>query len=159
VQGKPEHLFDPNAVPDIMATQGTVEEWTVENRTGEIHEFHIHQIHFLVESQNNFEINGSAPTPAINGQYLDTVHVPFWDQNLNHRFPSVTLRLDFRGNDIGDFVFHCHILGHEDLGMMNIIRVVAPRAAGAGASKVKLAANSLRFNTRSNSRRNDSLTK
>jgi FtsP/CotA-like multicopper oxidase with cupredoxin domain len=41
-------------------------------------------------------------------------------------FPSVTLRIDFRGHDIGDFVFHCHILGHEDLGMMNIIRVQAP---------------------------------
>jgi FtsP/CotA-like multicopper oxidase with cupredoxin domain len=148
VQGKPEHLFDPNAVPDIMATQGTVEEWTVENRTGEIHEFHIHQIHFLVESQNNFEINGSAPTPAINGQYLDTVHVPFWDQHMNHPFPSVTLRLDFRGNDIGDFVFHCHILAHEDLGMMSIIRVVAPQAAGAGASKVKLAAKTSSSNSK-----------
>ncbi|PNE12466.1 MAG: hypothetical protein CR217_03255 [Beijerinckiaceae bacterium] len=34
--------------------------------------------------------------------------------------------MDFRGHDIGDFVFHCHILGHEDLGMMNIIRVQAP---------------------------------
>jgi hypothetical protein len=33
------------------------------------------------------------------------------------------LLIDFRGSDIGDFVFHCHILGHEDLGMMNIIRV------------------------------------
>jgi FtsP/CotA-like multicopper oxidase with cupredoxin domain len=31
--------------------------------------------------------------------------------------------MDFRGPDIGDFVFHCHILGHEDLGMMAIERV------------------------------------
>jgi FtsP/CotA-like multicopper oxidase with cupredoxin domain len=123
VQGKPEHVFDPNAPPDIVATQGTVEEWIVENRTAEDHEFHIHQIHFLVESQNNFEVNGSEQAPAINGQYLDTVQVPFWDQNPNHPFPSVTLRMDFRGKDIGNFVFHCHILSHEDLGMMNIIRV------------------------------------
>jgi FtsP/CotA-like multicopper oxidase with cupredoxin domain len=123
VQGKPEHVFDPNAAPDIVATQGTVEEWTVENHTGEIHEFHIHQIHFLVESQNNFELNGSEQAFADNGQYLDTIQVPFWDQNLSHPFPSVTLRMDFRGKDIGDFVFHCHILSHEDLGMMNIVRV------------------------------------
>jgi len=126
VQGLPEHLFDPNAPPDIVATQGTVEEWTVENRTIENHAFHIHQIHFLVESQNNFEINGSEPVSADNGQYLDTIQVPFWDQK--HPFPSVTLRIDFRGNDIGDFVFHCHILSHEDLGMMNIVRV-RPRPA------------------------------
>jgi FtsP/CotA-like multicopper oxidase with cupredoxin domain len=123
VQGKTEHVFDPNAPPDIVATQGTVEEWTVENRTLENHAFHIHQIHFLVESQNNFEINGSEQAPAINGQYLDTIQIPFWDQNPNHPFPSVKLRIDFRGNDIGDFVFHCHILSHEDLGMMNIVRV------------------------------------
>jgi FtsP/CotA-like multicopper oxidase with cupredoxin domain len=123
VQGLPEHVFDPNAPPDIVATQGTVEEWTVENRTLENHAFHIHQIHFLVESQNNFELNGSPQVSADNGQYLDTIQVPFWDQNPNHPFPSVTLRIDFRGNDIGDFVFHCHILSHEDLGMMNIVRV------------------------------------
>ncbi len=132
VLGKPEHLFDPNAPPDIVATQGTVEEWTVENHTPENHEFHFHQLHFLVESQNNFELNGSQQAPAITGQYLDMIQVPFWDQNPNHPFPSVTLRIDFRGNDIGDFVFHCHILGHEDLGMMNIIRVQASTAANSG---------------------------
>jgi len=41
----------------------------------------------------------------------------------------VTVRLDFRGPDIGDFVYHCHILAHEDGGMMAIIRVL-PRDAG-----------------------------
>jgi FtsP/CotA-like multicopper oxidase with cupredoxin domain len=123
VEGKPEHVFDPNAPPDIVATQGTVEEWIVQNRTQEIHEFHFHQLHFLVESQNNFELNGSPQNPAIAGQFLDMIHVPYWDGDPTHPFPSVTIRIDFRGNDIGDFVFHCHILEHEDGGMMNIIRV------------------------------------
>jgi FtsP/CotA-like multicopper oxidase with cupredoxin domain len=131
VEGQPKVLFDPNAAPAIVATQGTVEEWTVENRTPENHAFHIHQIHFLVESQKNFEINGSQQAPAINGQYLDTVQVPFWDQNPNHPFPSVKLRLDFRGPDIGDFVFHCHVLSHEDAGMMAIVRV-QPGSTGKG---------------------------
>jgi FtsP/CotA-like multicopper oxidase with cupredoxin domain len=45
------------------------------------------------------------------------VEVPNW---------IATLRIDFRGNDIGDFVLHCHILHHEDLGMMSTIRVVRP---------------------------------
>jgi Multicopper oxidase len=48
------------------------------------------------------------------------IQVPYWDGNPNHPYPSVTVLIDFRGNDIGDFVFHCHILNHEDLGMMNI---------------------------------------
>jgi FtsP/CotA-like multicopper oxidase with cupredoxin domain len=129
VVGKPEHLFDPNASPDITATQGTVEEWTIENHAKENHEFHFHQVHFLVESQNNFKINHDLETPEIIGQYLDMVEVPNWDGNPAHPFPSVTVRIDFRGHDVGIFVFHCHILNHEDLGMMNIIQVVAPDSA------------------------------
>jgi hypothetical protein len=133
VQGQPEKLFDPNAAPAITATQGTVEEWTVENHTLENHEFHFHQLHFLVESQNNFEINGDQQAPGITGQYLDMVEVPNWDGNTAHPYPSVRLRIDFRGNDIGTFVFHCHILGHEDLGRMNIIQVIPPASAAASA--------------------------
>jgi FtsP/CotA-like multicopper oxidase with cupredoxin domain len=129
VQGKPEHVFSPDLPPDIVATQGTVEQWIIQNRAGENHEFHFHQLHFLVQSQDNFELNGSEQSPGVTGQYLDMVQVPYWDGNPNHPYPSVTALIDFRGNDIGDFVFHCHILGHEDLGMMNIIRVQLPSAA------------------------------
>jgi FtsP/CotA-like multicopper oxidase with cupredoxin domain len=135
VQGQPEHIFDPNAPPAITATQGTVEEWTVENHTLENHEFHFHQVHFLVESQNNFEINGDVQAPGITGQYLDMIEVPNWDGNPAHPYPNVKLRIDFRGPDIGTFVFHCHILGHEDLGMMNIIQVVAASAADRSPAK------------------------
>ena len=133
VEGKGEHVFNPDLPPDIIATQGTVEEWTVQNRTQENHEFHFHQVHFLVESQNNFEINGSQQSPAVTGQYADVIQVPYWDNNPDHPYPSVTLRIDFRGPDVGDFVFHCHILGHEDLGMMNIIRVRPAGLEGAAA--------------------------
>jgi FtsP/CotA-like multicopper oxidase with cupredoxin domain len=140
VQGQPEVVFNPNAAPAITATQGTVEEWTVENRTLENHEFHFHQLHFLLKSQNNFELNNDLQAPGITGQYLDMVEVPNWDGNTAHAFPSVTIRIDFRGHDVGDFVFHCHILNHEDLGMMNIIRVVAPdRAANSNDSKKAIA--------------------
>jgi hypothetical protein len=134
VEGQPEKVFDPNAPPAIVATQGTVEEWIIQNRTPENHAFHIHQIHFLVESQDNFGVNGSQQAPAVTGQYLDTVQVPFWDQNPNHPYPTVRLRLDFRGPDVGDFVFHCHILSHEDAGMMAIIRV-QPSSTGNGEGK------------------------
>lgn len=142
VQGQPEQVFNPNAPPAIVATQGTVEEWTVENRARENHEFHFHQLHFLVESQNNFAINGDVPAPGIVGQYLDMIEVPNWDGNPAHPFPSVTLRIDFRGHDVGLFVFHCHILGHEDLGMMNIIQVVAPSSAANQKTSSKKAVSS-----------------
>ena len=67
--------------------------------------------------------------PVPNGDYVDTVNIPFWPGT--GPYPSVTLRMDFRGPDVGDFVYHCHILGHEDSGMMAIIRVI-PRLTIGG---------------------------
>jgi len=71
--------------------------------------------------------------------------VPYWSGS--GPYPSVKVRMDFRGPDIGDFVYHCHILGHEDNGMMAIIRVLpnnsgsksgpaAPDTARTGAAAV-----------------------
>jgi FtsP/CotA-like multicopper oxidase with cupredoxin domain len=44
------------------------------------------------------------------------------------------VKLDFRGPDVGDFVYHCHILDHEDQGMMAIIRVLPNGKAQKTAS-------------------------
>src|SRR5437588_4019310 len=137
--------FDSNNPPAFITTQGTVEKWIVENHARENHELHQHQIHFKVLSQNNFEVNGNQQAPAINGQFLDMVEVPFCGGDppagggINPPacltahgggkplpYPNVTALMDFRGPDVGDFVFHCHILGHEDRGMMAIERVVCP---------------------------------
>ncbi|MFL6758441.1 multicopper oxidase family protein [Sphingomonas sp.] len=119
VEGQPNHAFEPGMPPAIVTHVGAVEEWVVQNRTHESHEFHIHQIHFLVESQDNF--GKFAPAPGIDGQFLDTVDLPAWDGKS--AYPSVKLRMDFRGDIAGRFVFHCHILSHEDKGMMNVIQV------------------------------------
>jgi FtsP/CotA-like multicopper oxidase with cupredoxin domain len=113
VDGATPTLFAATNPPAIVTTQGSVEDWTIQNRTGENHEFHMHQIHFLQLEQNG--------VPVANGQYLDMIQVPYWTGS--GPFPSVKVRMDFRGPDIGDFVYHCHILGHEDNGMMAIIRV------------------------------------
>ena len=116
VQGATPTLFDPANPPAIVTKQGSVEDWVVENRTLENHEFHMHQIHFLLMQRN------SAPVPTNNQQMLDTVDIPHWEGS--GPYPSVTVRMDFRGADVGDFVYHCHILEHEDGGMMAVIRVV-----------------------------------
>ena len=113
VDGQTPTLFDPDNPPAIVTTQGSVEDWTIENRAMENHEFHIHQLHFLLLAQNGVAVS--------DGQYLDTINVPYWTGE--GPYPSVTLRMDFRGPDVGDFVYHCHILAHEDGGMMAIIRV------------------------------------
>ena len=134
VKGQPEQIFNANMPPAITAQQGTVEQWTVENHAQENHEFHFHQVHFMVKSQNNFKLNGHLPGPPLEGQYLDMIEVPGWDGNLKDPYPNVVLLIDYRGSDIGDFVFHCHILNHEDLGMMNIISVQSGSAQKGQAS-------------------------
>jgi len=100
--------------PAIVTNTGAVEDWTVENRSGEAHAFHIHQLHFLVEA-----ING---VPVPNPDLQDTIIIPNWAGS--GPYPSVTLRMDFRDPNIaGTFVYHCHILDHEDGGMMAKIQV------------------------------------
>jgi FtsP/CotA-like multicopper oxidase with cupredoxin domain len=120
VDGQKETPFDPNNPPAIITTQGAVEEWRIENRTEEVHEFHMHQIHFLVTAIND------VPIPKKQQQLYDVFQDGYWDGNYSDSYPSITVKLDFRGPDVGDFVYHCHILQHEDAGMMAIIRVQLP---------------------------------
>ncbi len=125
VAGQKRELFDPNNPPAITTTQGAVEEWTIENHAQENHEFHIHQIHFLLTARDG------VPVPEGERQFLDMVDVPYWSGT--GPYPSVTVLMDFRGPVVGDFVYHCHILGHEDNGMMAIIRVLPKSGNGGGA--------------------------
>jgi FtsP/CotA-like multicopper oxidase with cupredoxin domain len=115
VLGQKPTLFSANNPPAIVTTQGAVEDWTIQNWTSEVHEFHIHQIHFLL-----LAVNGK-PVPLSQQQYYDTYQVPYWTGT--GPYPSITVRMDFRGNIAGDFVYHCHILDHEDGGMMAIVQV------------------------------------
>ena len=134
VEGQTPALFNPNDPPAIVTTQGSVEEWTIENRALENHEFHIHQIHFMLTARNGI------PVPAKDRQFLDMIDIPYWTGS--GPYPSVTVRMDFRGPDIGDFVYHCHILEHEDKGMMAIIRVLpASNAANGNSAKLDHAVN------------------
>jgi FtsP/CotA-like multicopper oxidase with cupredoxin domain len=116
VDGAKPTLFSATNPPAIVTTQGSVEDWTIRNQALERHEFHFHQIHFLLLARNG------VPVPPEQQQYLDMVDLPYWTGS--GPYPSVTVRMDFRGPDVGDFVYHCHILNHEDLGMMAIIRVL-----------------------------------
>jgi hypothetical protein len=137
VDGQTPVVFSPTNPPAVVTTQGSVEDWTIQNRAQENHEFHFHQIHFMVLSQDNFQVNGSLPVGALQGQLMDMIEIPYWDGNPAHPYPSVTLRMDFRGPDIGDFVYHCHILNHEDQGMMAIIRVLPGPGAKTQPAKGK----------------------
>lgn len=121
-EGQTPAVFTMNQAPNIVVHSGTTEDWVVENRAQEDHIFHIHQLHFQV-----LEVNGQAVSdPAIR----DTVDVPYWSGS--GAYPSVKVRMDFRDpNIIGMFVYHCHILEHEDGGMMGAIQVLPAGKASA----------------------------
>jgi FtsP/CotA-like multicopper oxidase with cupredoxin domain len=106
-------------MPDITVRQGTVEDWIVENRAREAHVFHIHQLHFQLLERDGVK----AEEPMLR----DTIDLPYWD-GKSAQYPSVKLRMDFRAPEIvGTFLFHCHILEHEDAGMMGSVEVVKGR--------------------------------
>lgn len=114
VDGQKQKVFDPNEQPVISTKVGAIEDWTIENRALETHAFHMHQIHFRV-----LEVDGK---PVQNTDLRDTIEIPFWEGKGPYH--SVKVRMDFTDpTTAGTFLFHCHILLHEDLGMMHKILV------------------------------------
>ena len=121
VEGQTPALFDPNNPPAIVTTQGSVEDWTIENQALENHEFHIHQIHFLVREENGKRmasrsrtvniwipstyLTGPAPAPIPLSRYEWISWVPM------SAISCITATF----------------LGHEDSGMMAIIKVMPSR--------------------------------
>ena len=95
--------YSPTDGPMLTVKIGHYVHWRVVNESHEIHPFHIHQVHFLV-----YEENGKK---AAQPEWLDTVNVA--------PEGSVDLIMDFTDPIIrGMSVFHCHLLKHEDKGMM-----------------------------------------
>jgi suppressor of ftsI len=95
--------YAPDASPMTSARVGTYQHWRILNRTAELHPFHIHQVHFLAYAENG--------VPLAHPAWLDTVNVPIDG--------SVDVILDLTDPVIkGMAVFHCHLLNHEDKGMM-----------------------------------------
>ena len=107
-----EHAFDPNR-DDVTVKVGDVEEWTILNMTGERHVFHIHQLDFLVMEINDGDTDARG--------LRDTIDLPY---ARGGQPGKVKIKIPFTNPEIvGRFPFHCHILEHEDGGMMATVRV------------------------------------
>src|SRR3984893_12848939 len=95
--------FEMNAGPMLTVNTGSLQHWRIMNPTKEVHPFHIHQVHFLVYAVGE--------DPVKDPVWVDTVNVPYGS--------SVDLVMDFTDPIIrGMSLFHCHLLNHEDKGMM-----------------------------------------
>ena len=101
--------FDPTRVT-LTSRRDEVEIWSIENRTDMDHPFHLHGTQFqIIERQS-----GGVTTPEPYRAWRDTVNVQ----------PEETVRIATVQHMAGERMFHCHILEHEDLGMMGTLRVV-----------------------------------
>ncbi len=102
--------FDPNRI-DFTQKQGETEVWEIYNKPdmmgGMIHPFHIHGTQFKVIS-----INGEEPPENLQG-YKDTIALD----------PGDKAKIAVKFEEKGVFMYHCHILEHEDNGMMGQIKV------------------------------------
>ncbi len=96
----------------IITYLNNVEVWTLENKTLVAHPFHIHDIQFLV-----LDINGVPPPPELQG-YKDVVLVkPFEKVRFITQFENFA-------DDSIPYMYHCHLLHHEDDGMMGSFLVI-----------------------------------
>ena len=95
IDGQP---FDPNTI-NLESKKGTVEEWVISNRTPMYHPIHLHAWSFQVDGESGWQ---------------DVVQVPPYSEKV------IRVKFDDFG---GVTVLHCHILDHEDTGMMAVIRV------------------------------------
>jgi FtsP/CotA-like multicopper oxidase with cupredoxin domain len=117
VLGQEPERYTMGSQPNIVLHEGAVEAWTIENRSEEDHDFHIHQLHFQVLAIDGKSVRGV--------EMRDTINVPHWTGT--GPYPSVKLLMDFRDPKIvGTFPYHCHIEKHVDMGMMGTVEVLPP---------------------------------
>ncbi|MFD6891430.1 multicopper oxidase family protein [Streptomyces sp. NPDC059957] len=99
---------------DETVTRGTAETWTLRNNDGMPHNFHVHDVQFRV-----LDINGSAPPASLRGP-KDTVFIP------SGATVRIALRFDGPADPDTPYMYHCHLLYHEDEGMMGQFTVLDP---------------------------------
>lgn len=97
--------YDPNRI-DADVKLGATEEWTFVNRSGQDHPIHMHDI--------NFQVVSGGATSGPDSEWKETINVPSWK--------SLTVRVQFP-DFTGKYVFHCHILEHEDNMLMGQFQV------------------------------------
>lgn len=99
---------------DLVAHLDTSEVWVVSNAMALPHNFHVHDVQFQI-----LDISRQKPPPELAG-WKDTIYVP----------PGAQFRLIMRFTDYADprnpYMFHCHLLTHEDKGMMGQFVVIEP---------------------------------
>jgi FtsP/CotA-like multicopper oxidase with cupredoxin domain len=121
--------YDPQRI-DHLLELGATEEWKLSTVNAVGHPFHIHINPFQIvriikeSTQQDVSSGGDPDEPQyanLKGVWKDTLFV--------RQGYTAYVRTRYR-RYIGDFVLHCHILDHEDKGMMQNVRITLPDGAG-----------------------------
>ncbi len=119
--------MDMNRI-DLTVPVDSTQVWSVRNNDNWPHNFHVHDVRFQV-----IDIDGHAPPPELSG-WKDTVYTE----------PGATYTLAMRFETYADptypYMFHCHLLLHEDRGMMGQFLVLAPGQTPAPMTMPELGA-------------------
>jgi len=128
--------FDPShttvCLPLGVGQTPVTERWEMVQLSTENHNFHLHQARFVEKTgntasvvQDNFPLGVAVPNATIADQVannqLGACTIAQWRSGYC-KSPPVVMDIPF--SQLGEFVYHCHILEHEDGGMMAKIRVV-----------------------------------
>jgi len=107
--------FDMEVINEVIPIN-TVEKWHIINNTGIAHPFHIHEGQFYIDN-----VNGSLPQ-SIDAGMKDVVFIP------SGQYVEVIKTFTDFADDMVPYMYHCHMLHHEDDGMMGSFSVVDPDA-------------------------------
>jgi FtsP/CotA-like multicopper oxidase with cupredoxin domain len=104
---------------------GSVEVWELYNATGDAHPMHIHDVAFEVVNRQAIIVDEGAKTVAV-----DTTSAPMppepWETGFKDTviaYPGQVTRVKAKFDNPGQFVWHCHIVEHEDNEMMRPYRI------------------------------------
>lgn len=107
---------------DQLVRKGDFEIWEISNRSGVYHPFHIHGVQFQILDRGGILPTSKKPPEAYEQGWKDTVNIP------NAETVRVIMRMPEYSDPHLPYMFHCHILEHEDMGMMGQFMVVDKNA-------------------------------
>ena len=132
---------DPNSAPGEWTAQawmdpvtenpavGATEVWELYNATGDAHPMHIHEIAFEVVNRQDIIVDEDTHTVQVTPGSIPTPPQP-WETGVKDTviaYPGQVTRVRTRFNNAGQFVWHCHIVEHEDNEMMRPYRIGPPQ--------------------------------
>jgi FtsP/CotA-like multicopper oxidase with cupredoxin domain len=132
---------DPNSAPSPWSARlwaqpvtenpavGDTEVWELYNATGDAHPIHIHEVKFQVVDRQAIVVDEATETVEVDASSAPRPPEP-WETGFKDTviaFPAEVTRVRARFSTAGQYVWHCHIVEHEDNEMMRPYRIGPPQ--------------------------------